>query len=360
MQLTSSLKTGSGSVVKTRHLLASVAVVLATSACGWPAAPRQPTPMPAGLRLPTPTPTPIPQATPVAGPAPTVTTCPPGASPTFVLGFAELKQRLGDRMGTPLTCERPGPEGDSLQQTTTGMARYRKSTNVPSFTQGDEHWALTERGLVYWRGRALDPPDDAEVVVDDTTLARGSTPIPAPVATRTQPVDEITLPEDSGEQLIPGLPEWIQKPLLLLREYDRRNATILVPSIVRADISVARLGGADGAWGLFVPSSHRIVLDASLAGESPQAVAAVLGHEADHARDTFQYGPPRGDAACYTFEITAFVLEARIWSSFYGPSGKPEASTALEQELNLILEASRANPGTLIGSIKNSYQSECA
>ena len=49
-----------------------------------------------------------------------------------------------------------------------------------------------------------------------------------------------------------------------------------------------------------MPNSHRIVLDASLASESPQAVAAVLGHEADHARDTFQYGPPRSEAACYT------------------------------------------------------------
>ena len=124
---------------------------------------------------------------------------------------------------------------------------------------------------------------------------------------------------------------------------------MLIPSIVRADISIRHLGGKDGAWGMFVPSSHRIVLDGSLASESPQAVAAVLGHEADHARDTFQYGPPRSEAACYTFEITAFALETRIWTSFYGPSGKPDPSTALEDELNLILGTSRTSPGKRSG-----------
>jgi hypothetical protein len=150
-----------------------------------------------------------------------------------------------------------------------------------------------------------------------------------------------------------------QKPLALLREYDRRNGTVLVPAITQAGISVGHLGGVDGAWGLFIPSSHRIVLDESLADESPQAIAPVLGHEADHARDTFQYGPPRSEAACYTFEITAFVLEARIWASLYGPSGKPDPSTDLETELNLILQTSRTRPNTLIGSIKDNYQAEC-
>jgi hypothetical protein len=305
---------------------------------------------------------PTPTSTPEAGPAPAVETCPPGAAPLFVLGFASLKERLGDRMGTPLSCERPGPEGDALQQTTTGMARYRKSTNIPSFTSGDEHWALTERGLTHWKGRALDPPDDAEVI-DHAELADRSAPTDAPApaahASPTPYGGAIALPTDADAEILPGQPAWIQHAVALLREYDRRYATVLVPSIVRADISIGHLGGKDGAWGLFAPNSHRIVLDASLASESPQAVAAVLGHEADHARDTFQYGPPRSEAACYTFEITAFALEARIWTSFYGPSGKSYPTTPLEEELNLILRTSRVSPGMLIGSIKSNYQAEC-
>src|SRR5437588_747693 len=75
----------------------------------------------------------------------------------------------------------------------------------------------------------------------------------------------IQLPADPGPPIMPEAPSWLQLPLALLREYDRRNGTVLVPSILRAGISVGDLGGADGAWGLFIPSGHRIVLDASLA-----------------------------------------------------------------------------------------------
>jgi hypothetical protein len=90
-----------------------------------------------------------------------VETCPSGLTPEFALGFGELKAWLGDRMGEPLSCERFGPEGDALQQTTRGLARYRKGTNTPSFTSGSEHWALTDRGLAHWQGDSVDPPAGA-------------------------------------------------------------------------------------------------------------------------------------------------------------------------------------------------------
>jgi hypothetical protein len=90
--------------------------------------------------------------------------CYVGQRPTFDYGFANLRAAIGDRMGDPASCERYGPEGDALQQTTTGLARYRKTSNTPTFTSGSEHWAMTERGLVYWTGSALDPPPDARQV----------------------------------------------------------------------------------------------------------------------------------------------------------------------------------------------------
>jgi hypothetical protein len=242
------------------------------------------------------------------------------------------------------------------------LARYRKSTNIPSFVKGDEHWALTDQGLLYWRGRALDPPENAQVIANGADLTaptpetaqRQLTPAAPPVS-----ADIIQLPADAGPPIMPEAPGWVQLPLALLREYDRRNGTVLVPAIVRAGISTGNIGGVGGAWGLFVPSSHRIILDAALADEAPQAIAPVLGHEADHARDTFQYGPPRTEQACYTFEITAFALQARIWASMYGPNGKPDPSTDLETELNLILSTSRTSADTLIGALKRNYQSEC-
>jgi hypothetical protein len=101
-----------------------------------PAAPPAPAPMPAGDGF-----------------------CAPDESPGFNLGFLSLSQQLGGAMGGPMECEHGNPEnGDTLQETSTGLAFYRASTNTPTFTDGFQHWALTAFGLVTWTGAAIDPP----------------------------------------------------------------------------------------------------------------------------------------------------------------------------------------------------------
>jgi hypothetical protein len=80
-------------------------------------------------------------------------------SPIFVYGFADLRLRVGAKMGEALECERAvHPSGDTNQRTSTGIAYYRKGVNIPSFTNGWEHWALTKDGLLYWTGDVVDPP----------------------------------------------------------------------------------------------------------------------------------------------------------------------------------------------------------
>jgi hypothetical protein len=84
--------------------------------------------------------------------------CPPGQAARFVLGFAELKHQLGDTIGEPLECEHPNPaNGDTLQQTSTGLAMYRPSTGELNFTDGWHHWALAPGGLVAWEGQDSPP-----------------------------------------------------------------------------------------------------------------------------------------------------------------------------------------------------------
>ncbi len=85
--------------------------------------------------------------------------CPAGQAAQFHFGFAELRRQLGDTMGTPVECEHvSSANGDTVQQTSTGLAIYRKSSNTPIFTNGWRHWALTTRGLVVWDGESTDPP----------------------------------------------------------------------------------------------------------------------------------------------------------------------------------------------------------
>src|SRR4051812_46512195 len=80
--------------------------------------------------------------------------CASAEAPAFVFGFANLKAELGAPMGDPVSCEYPDPRGtgDTLQDTSTGLAFWRQATNVPTFTTGASHWALSEAGLVTWTG----------------------------------------------------------------------------------------------------------------------------------------------------------------------------------------------------------------
>jgi hypothetical protein len=117
-----------------------------------------------GAPSPQPQPQPQPQpkpSTPPSPPSPATSGnfCRPGESPKFQFGLLALKGMLGDAMGDPIECEHPNSaNGDTLQRTTKGLAYYRKATNTPTFTNGDEHWALRPEGLLYWVGPAVDPP----------------------------------------------------------------------------------------------------------------------------------------------------------------------------------------------------------
>ena len=109
------------------------------------------------------------QATPTA--AQSARGCAPGQKPDYVFGFAELSTWLGDNMGAPTTCEYADPlgTGDTEQDTSAGLAFWRKSTNTPTFTNGWQHWALTARGRVTWTGTSVDPSPDAMLVVAEWT-----------------------------------------------------------------------------------------------------------------------------------------------------------------------------------------------
>ena len=100
------------------------------------------------------------------------TFCPAGQSPHYNAGFADLKAHIGDAMGDPLTCEYPDPNGtgDIHQDTTTGLAFWRKSTNTPTFTDGFNHWGLTTQGWVTWTGSSVDPPTGQANVYPDVLI----------------------------------------------------------------------------------------------------------------------------------------------------------------------------------------------
>ncbi len=129
--------------------------VLLTSSNTISVAPPQPTPTPPSRNA----------ATPRNVVAQNVTRCAPGVKPAFGQGFAALKAQLGSTMGDATTCEYPDPKGtgDVLQQTTSGLAFWRKTTNTPTFTDGFGHWGSTPSGWVTWVGDSIDPPVSASL-----------------------------------------------------------------------------------------------------------------------------------------------------------------------------------------------------
>jgi hypothetical protein len=88
------------------------------------------------------------------------TTCEAGYR-IFVHGLAQLKAQLGALMGEALGCEEPDAEGNTQQRTTSGLAYYRRQTNIAAFTNGWDRWALKADQVVHWTGEDLDPPEDA-------------------------------------------------------------------------------------------------------------------------------------------------------------------------------------------------------
>lgn len=65
----------------------------------------------------------------------------------FRLGFKALASQIPGMVGTPTEDEHWGANGDSLQQTTTGLLAWRKADNWTAFTDGSTTWVNGPSGV---------------------------------------------------------------------------------------------------------------------------------------------------------------------------------------------------------------------
>lgn len=63
------------------------------------------------------------------------------------LGFAALGSQIPSYAGQPVEDEHYGPNGDSLQQTTSGLMVWRKADNWTAFTNGGLTWVNGPNGV---------------------------------------------------------------------------------------------------------------------------------------------------------------------------------------------------------------------
>jgi hypothetical protein len=215
--------------------------------------------------------------------------CRPGQSPQFVLGFAALRESVGDAMGDPIECEHANPEnGDSLQQTTRGLAFYRKSTNTPTFTDGFNHWGLTSDGLVTWTGSSIDPPLIPVSIDSLRDLAPTATPTATrPTATPTRgatATPTATPPRPTSTPLPTSTPVPVVRPPIDLQG---RGQTGTNPVLPPASISVVTL----------THTGERNFIVHALSGSKDTSLTNVIG-------------PYRGQRPLFGGEAVAFDIRA--------------------------------------------------
>ena len=101
-------------------------------------------------------------------------------SPQFKLGFKTLADMIPDVAGVPLENEHYAANGDSLQQTSTGLMVWRKADNWTAFTNGSETWVNGPDGL-------QERPNDQRFPweAQAAPAAPAATPTPAPSPTPT-------------------------------------------------------------------------------------------------------------------------------------------------------------------------------
>ena len=121
----------------------------------------------------------------------------------FKLGFKTLADTIPNVVGVPLENEHYASNGDSLQQTSTGLMVWRKADNWTAFTDGSESWVNGPNGL---QERSNDQrfPWEAQTTAPAATVTPGpsptATPAPAPSPT---PIPKPTL-QSSQPNVIQG------------------------------------------------------------------------------------------------------------------------------------------------------------
>lgn len=117
---------------------------------------------------------------------------------------------------------------------------------------------------------------------------------------------------------------------------------------------------APGIYARYSVARRSIEIDERWSEAGSETLAAVIAHEAVHARDSVNgYLASGGATACIDSEIRAFRASAALWTRLWGPGGKPEPADGLERQLNLIAEREAADPTGLEALIRQAYTNQC-
>ena len=282
---------------------------------------------------------------PLALAAPTAPFCAEGQAPHFAFGFADLKVAVGAPMGDPVECEHPNSEnGDTLQQTTTGLAMYRQSTNTSEFTDGWNHWALTRGGLVAWSG-------------SDAPAPSAEPPTTAPSAQQPAAPAGLQCIDLGGGACLNSAADLADTVSLLAHT---SAAAPLLRTAARAGYSLKFGDLPLDVLGLFRPSRKDVTVSSFLQAYPTIDRAPVIAHELQHVSDWIGHGALLDTTpGCLATETNAFTTESATWLELGGGHLKPPTND-LEREFNMISQAISTDPGGFASRLTVVYHDQCA
>jgi hypothetical protein len=123
--------------------------------------------------------------------------CATSAAPQLAPSLANLRQALGELMGSPVSCPKVNSNGEVVQLTTTGLAASR-ADGTAVFASGERHWALTGASLETWTGNwhnGLYPTPASSSTPDQSVVA------PQPLAL-IEPMRVVQVAADGSDTLV--------------------------------------------------------------------------------------------------------------------------------------------------------------
>jgi hypothetical protein len=126
------------------------------------------------------------------------------------------------------------------------------------------------------------------------------------------------------------------------------------------DVAYRFVAMPPGTFGHYTVNQKVVEMDLRLIDEDPVTLAALLAHEATHARDAVSgYLSIGGANACIDSELRAFRASAQFWFEMYGPAGKPDPADDLQQQMNLVSHYELRDPAGLERLIRRTYVNQC-
>jgi hypothetical protein len=158
------------------------------------------------------------------------------------------------------------------------------------------------------------------------------------------------------------LPAYDPRVSAALDELDAVPATSDLRGVLIANqVEVRFVPMGAGIYARYSVLKHQIEIDERWSDADVTTLAAVIAHEATHASDAVSgYLASGGGAACIDSEVRAFRTSALFWLARYGDSGKADAVSDLDNQLNSIASRELRDPQGLESLVRQTYSQQCS